>query len=428
VYNERHVVGRLIDAVAALDYPRDRLEIQVLDDSMDDTSAIAARRVEALRAAGLDIAHVRRPDRAGFKAGALQHGLRLARGELLAVFDADFVPSPGILRDLVPWFRDADVGVVQARWEHLNADYSALSRAQAILLDGHFVVEHAARMEGGRFFNFNGTAGVLRRACVLDAGGWQHDTLTEDLDLSYRAQLRGWRFVYAPHVTCPAELPVEMNAFKAQQHRWAKGSIQVARKLLPAVWRAPLPLRIKLEASIHLTVNAAYLLLLALAVLVYPVVLAQYAHRGPALAVAAALLGATASASVLLYFGYAQQRVRSDWRRRLRDLPFAMALAIGLAVNNARAVVEALAGHRSPFHRTPKFRLEGRRGRWRGSGYRLPVSAWALLELGLGAYFAWAVVSLVRAGHYGPVPFFLLYVVGFLYVGGLSVLHAAARR
>jgi len=428
VYNERYVVERLIDAAAALDYPRDRLEIQVLDDSTDETSGIAARRIGAHRAAGLDIAHLRRAGRSGFKAGALQHGLLRARGELLAVFDADFVPPPGILRELAPYFRDADVGMVQARWEHLNPDFSALSRAQAISLDGHFVIEHAARMAGRRFFNFNGTAGLLRPACVLDAGGWQHDTLTEDLDLSYRAQLRGWRFVFAPHVACPAELPVEMNAYKAQQHRWAKGSIQVARKLLPAIWRAALPLHVKLEASIHLTINAAYLLLFVLVLLVYPAALVQYTHRSPVLTAAGALLWTTATASVLVYFGYAQRRIRTDWRRRLRDLPFAMALAIGLALNNARAVVEGLVGHRSPFLRTPKYRLVGRGGGWRGCRYRSPVSGWALLEITLAVYFAWAMVSLARAGHYGAIPFFLLYLVGFLYVGGLSVLHAASRR
>jgi cellulose synthase/poly-beta-1,6-N-acetylglucosamine synthase-like glycosyltransferase len=428
VYNERYVAERLLLAAAAIDYPRDRLEIQVLDDSVDETTAIVARTAKALRAGGVDVRHVRRAGRTGFKAGALEHGLARARGELVAIFDADFVPPPGLLRDLVPHFADPRVGMVQARWEHLNADYSALARAQAISLDGHFVIEHTARMGGGRFFNFNGTAGILRRSCIEDAGGWQSDTLTEDLDLSYRAQIRGWRFVFVSQVACASELPVEMNAFKAQQHRWVKGSIQVARKLLPSIWRAALPLPVKLEASIHLTYNLAYVLLLLLSLLVYPVVIARYESRSLAYTVADTLLYLTATCSVLYYFAYAQKQVRVDWKRRLRDLPFAMSLAIGLAVNNSRAVLEGLVGHRSPFLRTPKFQIERRGDGWRGKRYRAPVSGWVLPEILLGVYFAWAMFSLARAGLYAPIPFFLLYLVGFLYVGGLSLLHASSRR
>lgn len=428
VYNERYVAERLLSATAAIDYPRDRLEIQVLDDSVDETTEIVARKVAELRARGVDVKHVRRPGREGFKAGALQHGLSKARGELVAIFDADFVPPPAILRELVPYFADPRVGMVQSRWEHLNADYSALARAQAISLDGHFVIEHVARMSGGCFFNFNGTAGILRRTCIEDAGGWQSDTLTEDLDLSYRAQLRGWRFVFAPHVACPSELPVEMNAFKAQQHRWVKGSVQVARKLLPAIWRAQIPLPVKLEASIHLTYNVAYVFLLLLAFLVYPVVLARYESRSIAYTIADTTLYLISTCAVVLYFSSAQRQIRSDWKRRMRDLPFAMSLAIGLAVNNSRAVVEALAGHRSPFLRTPKFQIEARGDRWRGKRYRVPISGWAIFEVLLGVYFAWAMVSLAQAKLYGAIPFFLLYLVGFLYVGGLSIVHATVRR
>ena len=428
VYNERYVAERLLEASARVDYPRDRLEIQVLDDSVDETTAIVARKAEELRAGGVDVVHVRRARREGFKAGALQHGLSCARGDLIAIFDADFVPPEGILRELVPYFSDPRVGMVQSRWEHLNADYSALSRAQALSLDGRFVIEHVARMGGGRFFNFNGTAGILRRSCIEDAGGWQSDTLTEDLDLSYRAQLRGWRFVFAPQVACPSELPVEMNAFKAQQHRWVKGSIQVALKLLPAIWRAPLPLPVKLEASIHLTYNVAYVFLLLLALLVYPVVIARYESRSLAFTIADTLLYLISTCSVLFYFAYAQQQIHGDWKRRVRDLPFAMSLAIGMAVNNTRAVVEALVGHRSPFLRTPKFQIEGRGGGWRGKRYRIPLSGWALFEVLLGVYFAWAMVSLAHARLYGAIPFFLMYLVGFLYVGGLSIVHASARR
>jgi len=427
VFNERYVIERLLDAAAAIDYPRDRLEIQVLDDSTDETSEIAARKCAELRARGVDVIHLRRENRAGYKAGALAFGLAQARGELLAIFDADFVPPQGILRAMVPHFQDGRVGMVQARWQHLNRDYSVLSQVQAISLDAHFLVEHAARMSGERYFNFNGTAGILRKSCVLEAGGWQSDTLTEDLDLSYRAQLRGWRFVFAREVGCPGELPVEMNAFKAQQHRWVKGSIQVARKLLPLIWRSNAPLGVKLEATFHLTINVPYVLVLLLSFIVYPVVIARYASRNLWFTVADSILLLAATVPVLLYFGYAQRESGNDWRRRLRYMPFVLALGIGLAVNNTRAVFEGLRGTPGRFHRTPKFRIEGRRDRWRGKRYRAPVSLWALLEIGLGCYFAWAMVQSARAGWYAPLPFFFLYFFGFFYVGGLSLTHATRR-
>ena len=427
VYNERYVVNRLLEAAAALDYPSDRLEIQLLDDSTDATREIAAHKVRELRARGIDVAHYTRERRDGFKAGALQHGLERAKGDLLAVFDADFVPPPGILRELVPYFADPRVGVVQSRWQYLNRDYSTLAQAQAISLDGHFVIEHAARMAGERFLNFNGTAGVLRKTCVRDAGGWQSDTLTEDLDLSYRAQLRGWRFVFAPHVLCPSELPVEMNAFKAQQHRWVKGSIQVARKLLPVIWRSRVPLHVKVESSFHLTYNVAYVFLLVLSLILYPVVLARYRSHSVAYAIADTVLFLIATSSILFYFGYAQRETRRDWLKQLRFLPLVMSLGMGLSVTNTRAVLEALAGHRSPFQRTPKFRIERRGDRWRGKRYRAPLDGWALLEIALGLYFAWAMITLAHAKMYAPLPFFVLYLAGFLYVGVLSLLHARVR-
>jgi cellulose synthase/poly-beta-1,6-N-acetylglucosamine synthase-like glycosyltransferase len=427
VYNERYVVNRLVEAAAAIDYPSDRLEIQVLDDSTDETREIAARKVADLRARGIDAVHLTRDDRRGFKAGALQRGLERAKGDFLAVFDADFVPPPTILRAMVPYFSDPTVGVVQSRWQHLNQDYSWLAQAQAISLDGHFVIEHAARMRGRCFFNFNGTAGVLRKSCVTDAGGWQSDTLTEDLDLSYRAQLKGWRFVFASHVLCPSELPVEMNAFKAQQHRWVKGSIQVARKLLPAIWRSRVPLAVKIESSFHLTYNVAYVFLLLLSLIVYPVAMARYRSASTAYAIADTLLFLIATSSIIFYFGYAQIKTRRDWKRQLGYLPFVMSLGMGLSVTNTRAVLEALVGYRSPFHRTPKFRIERRGDRWRGKRYRSPLNGWALLEIALGLYFAWAMLTLWHAKLYAPLPFFVLYLFGFLYVGVLSLVHAHGR-
>jgi len=427
IYNERYVVTRLIEAAAAIDYPRDRLEVQVLDDSTDETRELAARAAAQLRALGTDVVHLTRETREGFKAGALQHGLSRAKGELLAIFDADFVPPPSILRALVPYFGDPSVGVVQSRWQHMNQDYSLLAQAQAISLDSHFVIEHAARMNARCFLNFNGTAGILRKACVEDAGGWQSDTLTEDLDLSYRAQLRGWRFVFAPHVRCPSELPVEMNAFKAQQHRWVKGSIQVARKLLPAIWRSPVSLAVKVEASFHLTYNLAYVFLLLLSMIVYPVVLARNGSAGATYAIADTVLFLVATGSVVFYFAYAQRETRRDWKAQLRYLPFVMSLGMGLSVTNTRAVIEALVGHRSAFHRTPKFRIERRGDSWRGKRYRAPLRGWALLEIGLGLYFAWTMFTLAHARMYAPLPFFVLYLFGFLYVGVLSLAHARAR-
>lgn len=427
VYNERYVAGRLLDAAAAMDYPGDRLEIQVLDDSDDSTSALVAAKVSALRARGLDVVHLRRASRDGFKAGALQEGLLRAKGTLLAIFDADFVPAPGFLRELVPYLEDPEVGMVQARWRHLNQDYSVLAQAQAISLDGHFVIEHAARMTGARFFNFNGTAGILRKQCIVDAGGWQWDTITEDLDLSYRAQLRGWRFVFAPDVGCPAELPVEMNAFKAQQYRWVRGSMQVARKALPSVWRAPLPLAVKIEATFHLTTNAAYVLLLVVSAITYPVVIARIEARSLAFTILDTALFLTASIPALLYFTVAQRATRRDWRRQLRYVPFVLTLGFGLAVNNTRAVLTGLARSHGDFRRTPKFRIERREDSWGGKRYRSPVSLWAAVEIALGFYIAWAMLSLAQARMFAPLPFLVLYLVGFLYVGFLSLIHATRR-
>jgi cellulose synthase/poly-beta-1,6-N-acetylglucosamine synthase-like glycosyltransferase len=276
IYNEMYVADRLIDAVCRLDYPRDRLQIQVLDDSTDETRAISELAVRRHQAQGIDIQYLHRTDRTGFKAGALEAGLASARGPFVAIFDADFVPSPDFLRRTLPHFADSNVGMVQARWGHLNEDYSLLTRIQSILLDGHFVLEHGGRNRASRFFNFNGTAGVWRRETIDAAGGWQHDTLTEDLDLSYRAQLKGWKFLFLPNVIAPAEVPVEMNSFKSQQHRWAKGSIQTCRKLLPRILRANVPFGVKVEAFFHLSANFNYLLMSVLSVLMFPAMWVRY--------------------------------------------------------------------------------------------------------------------------------------------------------
>jgi len=276
IYNEMYVADRLIDAVCQIDYPRELLEIQVLDDSTDETQSVAEQAVRRNAARGVDITFIHRTDRSGYKAGALEAALKVAKGEFVAIFDADFIPTPDFLTRTVPFFTDPKVAMVQARWGHINQDYSLLTKIQSILLDGHFVLEHGARNRAGLFFNFNGTAGIWRRTAITDAGGWQHDTLTEDLDLSYRAQLRGWRFVFLPDLIAPAEVPVEMNSFKSQQHRWAKGSIQTCLKLLPRILQSDQPFKVKAEAFFHLSANFNYPLMCVLSVLIAPSMVIRY--------------------------------------------------------------------------------------------------------------------------------------------------------
>ena len=420
VFNEAYVVERLIEAVAHLRYPRDRFEVQVLDDSTDGTRRIARRAVERWRERGLAIRYRHREVRTGFKAGALADGLRLATGELIAVFDADFVPPPDFLERAVGGFEDPRVGMVQARWGHVNRRYSLLTRLQALLLDGHFVLEHGGRHRGGCFFNFNGAAGIWRRAAIESAGGWQHDTLTEDLDLSYRAQLAGWRFVFLPDVVAPAELPVEMSAFKLQQHRWAKGSIQTCRKVLPAVLRADVPLRVKAEAFLHLTANFNYLLVLALCVLILPALVARTASGGAQrlLLVDAAVFG-LAAVSVVTFHAVSQRAIGGSWWARLGDLPAMVALGLGLSVNNAVAVVEALSGPTGEFRRTPKYGVRSREDRVAGDR-RHGSGVQPLVEIAFGTYFTLAVAYAIAVGVYGAVPFLALFQIGFFYTGFAS--------
>lgn len=419
LYNERYVAERVIDAVCAFDYPRDRLTVQVLDDSTDVTATIVAAVVHRWRERGVAIEHVRRDNRVGYKAGALAYGLTLSNAELVAIFDADFVPGPDFLRQLVPQFHDGRVGMVQARWEHLNRQDTVLTEAQAILLDGHFVNEHGGREARGHFFNFNGTAGIWRRACIEDAGGWSGETLTEDLDLSYRAQLAGWRFVYRPDVTVPAELPADTTAFKIQQHRWAKGSIETARLLLPRILRAQrLPRSVRLEAVFHLAANFAYPLVLVLALLMPFAVAARYSVTGVWLQLIDLLFlfGSTGS---LVFFYMAAERYNRDSSRTVRHLPMVLALGIGLAVNNSRAVLEAVMRKRSAFARTPKV---GDTQRSQVHRAYLPQAPWqAIIELGFGLYLLSAVVVAANAGRYLAMPFLLLFSAGFLMLGGGSI-------
>jgi cellulose synthase/poly-beta-1,6-N-acetylglucosamine synthase-like glycosyltransferase len=427
LYNELYVAKRLLDAVCALDYPRERLEIQVLDDSTDETTALVAKLVAERRAQGFHISHLHRTDRSGFKAGALEAGQRVAKGEFIAVFDADFAPRPDFARKLVQHFADPEVGMVQARWGHMNPGHSALTRVQSMFLDGHFVIEHTARNRSGCFFNFNGTAGIWRKRCIVDAGGWQHDTLTEDLDLSYRAQMRGWKFVFLPDHVAPAELPVEMGAFKSQQHRWAKGSIQTAKKLLPKILRSDLPLRVKLESVVHLTANVGYVLMVILALLVVPADLLR-AEISPWMIAAIDLpLFMLSSLSVAAFYLVAQSQALGSWRGILRWVPFLMAVGIGLSINNSRAVLEAVRGRQSAFLRTPKYNLtEGETLRTRR--YRGKINRDTLIELALAIYFAVAIGAVAALGLWGAVPFLLLFLVGYAYTAVSTLVQSAQRR
>jgi cellulose synthase/poly-beta-1,6-N-acetylglucosamine synthase-like glycosyltransferase len=426
LYNEMYVADRLIAAVCAIDYPRELLEIQVLDDSIDETRGIAEAAVRRFAAEGIDIKYLHRTDRTGYKAGALEAGLKQARGEFVGIFDADFIPSSDFLRRLMPQFADPKIGMVQARWGHINQDYSLLTKIQSILLDGHFVLEHGGRYRAGRFFNFNGTAGVWRRVAIDDAGGWQHDTLTEDLDLSYRAQLRGWRFVFLSDLIAPAEVPVEMNAFKSQQHRWAKGSIQTCRKLLPEILRANVPLGVKAEAFFHLTANFNYPLMCVLSVLMFPSMVIRYNMGWYEMMLIDVPLFFAATFSVCNFYMMCQREIHRDWRARIKYLPFLMSIGIGLCINNTRAVFEALFNKQSEFARTPKYRIEGDADEWVGKKYRQSVAVQPLIELALGLYFTATVFYALANQIYGTVPFLVLFQIGFPYTGLLSLVQQYA--
>jgi cellulose synthase/poly-beta-1,6-N-acetylglucosamine synthase-like glycosyltransferase len=431
IYNEVYVVDRLIDAAASIDYPRELLEVQVLDDSTDDTREVAARAVARWRERGVDVVHVTRTTRDGYKAGALQNGLASAKGELLAIFDADFVPAPDVLRRALPHFADPAIGMVQARWEHLNRDYSLLTKIQSIFLDGHFVIEHTARNRSGRFFNFNGTAGVWRRVCIEDAGGWQSDTLTEDLDASYRAQLAGWNFVYLKDLVVPAEVPVDMNGFKSQQHRWTKGSIQTGRKLLPAIWRSAYPWKVKLEASFHLTNNISYLFVVLLALLIVPAIVIRERIGWRRVAILDFPLFFGATFSFIAFYISSQKEIGRDWRPTLRCMPFLMSLGIGLSLNNLHAVIEGLFGGKGEgkdeFARTPKYRIEGASGEWLSKKYRARGNFSLVAEVLLATYFLAATVFAVVENYWVGVPFLLVFFNGFAYTALLSVAPETRR-
>ncbi len=423
LYNERYVVRRLIDAVASLDYPRDRLEIQVLDDSTDETTAIARARAAFWRERGVDIRVLHRSDRAGFKAGALAWGLQQARGELIAVFDADFRPRPDfLLRVVPPFLADPRLGMVQTRWSHLNADDSLITRAEAIALDGHFVVEQTARSRAGLLMHFNGSGGVWRRACIEESGGWQSDTVCEDLDLSYRAQLAGWRCRFLPEVDCPSELPPQMLAFKQQQARWARGSAQCLRKLARPLLasRRMGPIR-KLLGLLHLS---GYFIhpLLVLLLLLTPVTLLVPSPLGDV----SQLLGPLCLGPILVY-GTGQWALYRDWKRRLLAFPVLALVGTGIAWGNTVAILQGLTHWGGVFARTPKFHLDGGAKNWQRSPYRLTRDRSVVGEVFLMVY-AMATIALAWSlGQRGAIPFMLLYALSFGLVAGLSLRETALR-
>lgn len=418
IYNEVHVVERLIDAVARLDYPRDRLQIQVLDDSTDETTILAGACVDRHRARGVDIELIHRTERTGFKSGALKRGLETAKGEFIAIFDADFVPTPNFLRQTLPYFlKRPRLGLIQTRWGHLNADYSPLTRAQAIALDGHFVVEQTARQRAGLFMNFNGTAGIWRKECIRDAGGWRTDTVSEDLDLSYRAQLAGWEFLHLPQVTSPAEIPPQLGAFKRQQFRWAKGSIQCLLKLCRPIMKASRPIFVRLQGLIHLGGYLCHPLMLILLLATLPLMLWNGRLHLPLTYLSLASLGPP-----ILYV-ISQRTLYCDWLKRLAYLPVLLLLGIGIALNNTCAIYEALAGCRNRFLRTPKFCLEGPSDRWADSRYALPFSWMTLGEALLTLYSLIAISVALGRGNLYAIPFLLLYAGGFGYVAALGFWH-----
>ena len=426
VFNEMHVVERLLEKVSEIDYPKDKLHIQVLDDSTDETQEICTEQVADLVARGYDAEYIHRTDRTGYKAGALENGIKSAKGDFLFILDADFAPNPDVLLKTIHYFTDEKVGMIQTRWGHLNRNFNTLTRIQAMFLDGHLELEQTARNRSGRFFTFNGTGGMWRKSCIADAGGWEHDTLTEDMDLSYRAQLKGWNFVFLKDVESPAELPVDMDGFKSQQHRWTKGSIQCCKKCLVNIWKSDARLKAKMEATAHLTSNFAYLALIVLCFLIYP---NQTTH----------IPGVTGnrmlelfinlpifffgSVSVALFYLTAQKALNpKSWMKEIIYLPLLIALGIGMSVNNAKAVLEAIFNHQTGFVRTPKYGLDkgGEKAKeksvgWKSSRYKAMKSLTPIIEFGFGVFFLMVVVSNFMDERYVTAILLTPFPIGFFF-------------
>jgi len=425
IYNERYVVTRLIDAVCSLRYPRHLLDIQILDDSDDVTARLVDAAVEKKRTLGHSIQALRRSSRSGYKAGALQHGLSTARGDWLLIFDSDFVPQPDLLKKAVVYLDDPKLGMVQFCWDHINRDFSLLTRIQALFLDGHFHIEHFARNRSGKFFNFNGTAGMWRKQCIVESGGWEHDTLTEDMDLSYRAQMKGWRFLYLPDIKVPAELPIELSAFKSQQHRWAKGGIQTARKILPSLFRSDLSWGIKIEGVFHMLANVMYLVL-PLMILLMPFVL-KNTSRVTLYMYETVLLFSFVSIFIF-YLIAAWESSLPSFIRTIKDIPLLMAVGIGLCINNSRAVLDGLFSNAAVFVRTPKYNVIARRDPWQRNIYRIKRLPLFWVETFFLSYLTTLLIYCVEQSTIHMLPFLAIFMMGFALFVGLSIKQALWNR
>jgi cellulose synthase/poly-beta-1,6-N-acetylglucosamine synthase-like glycosyltransferase len=425
LFNEPVVAERLVRKICEIKYPIDKLEIQVLDDSTDNTQEILKAVVAEYAAKNFNIKYIHRVDRSGYKAGALKAGLEVAEGEFVAIFDADFLPNPDFLMKTVPHFMNPEIGMVQTRWEHLNEEYSYLTKAQALALDGHFALEQEVRFKSGFFINFNGTAGIWRKSCIYDAGNWQPDTLTEDLDLSYRAQLKGWKFVYLNEVTSPAELPADINALKTQQFRWTKGAVETAKKLLPAVMKSKFPLKVKIESFIHLTSNIVFPFIIIVALLNVPIVVLKNITTSYDNFYSLMSIFVLASISTFLFYTFAQKTIHLDWRKRLLFFPLFLAGSMGFAVNNTKAVIEALIGKKSGFVRTPKAGIIGKSMNTVNQiKQKRKIHATAIFEILLALYFVIGMGISVYYLEIAALPFQFMFFLGFGSVGYLSLKEA----
>lgn len=422
LFNEKYVTKRLIDAVCRMEYDKDKLEIQVLDDSTDDSVALTAKIVEAKKAEGYDIKHIHRTNRQGYKAGALKEGLEICKGEYVAIFDADFIPRRKFLKRTIPYFyKEEKLGLVQTRWEHLNRDYSLITKTQAIALDGHFVIEQAVRNRAGFFINFNGTGGIWKKECILDAGNWDADTLTEDLDLSYRAQMKGWKFRYLVNFTSPAELPADISALKSQQFRWTKGAIETAKKIYPKVLKSELPMRIKIQSFIHLCSNLAYPFILIAALLNLPVLLVKLTGEYETTFKFMSIF-IFAFVSSFLFYMYSQKDVYSDWQERIIFFPVFMAGSMGLSVNNTKAVFEGLLNMKSEFVRTPKYKIVSKEDTWEDKQYIAKKLPWTVyVEAFMAIYCFGGVVVAIATAQIAAIPFQMMFFMGFAFTSVLTI-------
>ncbi|MEQ8241344.1 MAG: glycosyltransferase family 2 protein [Cyclobacteriaceae bacterium] len=420
IFNEKYVAARLIDSVCLLNYPKNKLEIQVLDDSTDETSTILSSKISEWRAKGIDIKHIQRESRIGYKAGALQHGTTLASGEYIAIFDADFMPHADFLSFTLPHFHEG-IGMIQTRWSHLNQDYSLLTRMQAFGLNAHFTVEQKGRECSGKFMNFNGTGGIWKKACIEDAGGWQHDTLTEDLDLSYRAQLNGWKFKYLEDVLSPAELPVLVPAIKSQQYRWNKGAAETARKNVVKILMSKIGSRVKLHALLHLFNSSVFLFLLIAAVLSVPMLYIKEARPDLLLLFDLASVFLIGFIAMTIFYWIAAKKTnpKQTFKYFAKNFPVYISFSMGLALHNSIAVVEGFVGKKTPFIRTPKFNIQNKGDSWKGNVYlKQAFAPITIIEALLCLYFIFGIFSGFYLKDYGLILFHIMLALGY---GGIFI-------